>query len=541
MLFTFGEFTNTQTFWLFTLMLLTMALVIHLVQRNLFKDEVLLHFISMGMIAPMSIVGIGTAAAFLFGLSHFFFIWTPLFLIFLVTSFWYMRQGAIKPMREICKSLDQLSKGNLDAKIDSFWEKNRVKIGGTVFENKSNEIHSAVHELNSYIEMMQRMLAFVKSAGNGDLSQQLEQASEKDEITQALILMRDGLKEAAEDRQRRAWITDGIAQFAELLRKNTSSMSELSDAIISKLVKYTDSNQGGIFLLKKDENTGENILEMSGCYAYNRKKFHQKIIREGEGLVYTCYQEAEPIYLTDIPASYIAITSGLGTETPSALLLCPLKLNDEICGVLEIASFKEYPPHVRAFVEKITENIASAIISFKNHEHTLALLEKADFQALQMASQEEELRQNIEELQATQEAAERREADLAAAVKAAEDAQKKSSFHLANMNLLYKSLSEMTWLVEFDKNFNISECNEEAAQLFGLTRANALGLNLAKFITQDGLDKLRPAMLAGKTVHRENMVKDSTGHFLKAMYVPFVSDSGEFEKVVLIFVRQLEE
>ena len=88
---------------------------------------------------------------------------------------------------------------------------------------------------------------------------------------------------------------------------------------------------------EKEEN---RVLEMKACYAFDRKKFTEKQVCPGEGLVGTCYPKGEPIYMTEIPDEYITITSGLGDANPRALLICPLKVNDEIFGVIELASFQ---------------------------------------------------------------------------------------------------------------------------------------------------------------------------------------------------------
>lgn len=87
----------------------------------------------------------------------------------------------------------------------------------------------------------------------------------------------------------------------------------------------------------------------------------KKQIFSGEGLVGRAFQEGETIFLTDIPEDYIKIKSGLGENKPKNLLIVPLKVNEEINGIIEIASLKEILPHQIEFTEKICNSIASSL------------------------------------------------------------------------------------------------------------------------------------------------------------------------------------
>ena len=78
-------------------------------------------------------------------------------------------------------------------------------------------------------------------------------------------------------------------------------------------------------------------------------------------------------------------------------------VNEETQGILELASFKDFEPYQTQFVQKICENLASAIGNVRNSERTMGLLEESQELAEAMRAQEEEMRQNMEELEATQE------------------------------------------------------------------------------------------------------------------------------------------
>lgn len=293
---------------------------------------------------------------------------------------------------------------------------------GILPKDKLKEGHDEVGQmskaLNGLVQGLRDITDFTAAIGKGNFDVEFKPLSEEDTLGLSLLEMREELKNAKteeekrqEEIQQRNWSSQGVALFSDILRKNNDNLKILSYEIISNMVRYTNSNQGGIFLVN-DNDKNHIFLEMTACYAYDRQKFLQKQIEVGEGLVGRCYQEQEKIFLTDIPKDYIKITSGLGKDNPTCLLLIPLAYNNNVFGILEIASFNVFRDYEIEFIERIGENIAATISSAKANLQTVMLLEQSQQQAEEMASQEEEMRQNMEELRATQEQSARREEEL---------------------------------------------------------------------------------------------------------------------------------
>ncbi len=282
----------------------------------------------------------------------------------------------------------------------------------------SDEIGQMSKALGLVVNSLKEVSNFTQEIGKGNFSRGFTPLSDDDVLGHSLIEMRNELQFAkveeekrAEENRQRTWASQGMALFSDILRSNNDNLAQLSFEIISNMVKYTNSNQGGIFIL--NDNDHENLfLEMTACYAYDRQKFLKRRIESGEGLVGRCFQEKERILLTDIPSDYIKISSGLGEVTPNCLLLIPLAYNDRIFGIIEIASVNTYQSFEIEFMERIGESIAATISSVKSNIQTQMLLEQSQQQAEEMSAQEEEMRQNMEELRATQEQSARREQDL---------------------------------------------------------------------------------------------------------------------------------
>ena len=214
------------------------------------------------------------------------------------------------------------------------------------------------------------------------------------------------LQVAQEEEKKRQWTNEGLTQVAQLVREH-NDLSALADKLLSSTIKYIGANQGGLFIVHRGAE--ETTLGLAAAYAYERKKFIEKQIKPGEGLVGQAYLEQKCIYLKKVPERYVNITSGLGSAPPTALIIMPLQVNGEVEGVLELASFNPLSEHEINFLEKLGESVAVAVRNARINEQTRSLLEDTQQQAEEMRAAEEEMRQNMEELAATQEEMQRKE------------------------------------------------------------------------------------------------------------------------------------
>ena len=378
------------------ILVIVSLIIMFFLMRGLFRNSILYK------------IGISTAtviilAAFITGiqakLGPLHNIWSfPLMLILAIIAYVYISRTIKRPLLSIISHTKDISNGNLNVVIPDEDLKKKDEIG---------DISKAMKSLQ---EGLKKKAEFAKKIGEGSFDDTFERLSEADELGEALINMQKSLKDAREqdvlrkqEDAKRNWITEGQAKFAEILRQNDSEVDEFSYKIVSNMVTYMGINQGGLFILNDDE-ASDKFLELTACYAFDRRKYLDKRIEIGEGLVGTCFLEGETIYIREIPQDYIRITSGLGDENPSELLIVPLKLNEDIFGVMELASFSKFEKHHIEFAEKIGEIIASSISGLRISNRTAMLLEKSQQQAEEMRAQEEEMRQNMEELSATQEA-----------------------------------------------------------------------------------------------------------------------------------------
>ena len=178
--------------------------------------------------------------------------------------------------------------------------------------------------------------------------------------------MRNQMQLVKEQDQIRIWTTEGLSKFGEIIRKYQDNFDKLSESLISNVVNYVGAKVGGLFILEEEES--KTFLQLRAAYAYDRKKYLSKTVEIGEGIIGQCYLEAQTIYMAKVPNNYLSITSGLGGANPSSLLVIPLRTNEKIEGVLELASLKPFKPHEIEFLEKLGELLASSIVTVRTEK-----------------------------------------------------------------------------------------------------------------------------------------------------------------------------
>jgi PAS domain-containing protein len=399
-------------------------------------------------------------------------------------------------------------------------------------ETKNDEIGDMGDALNGFIDALRRTSEFAVEIGKGNYSSQYESLGEEDTLGNALLEMRQNLKKADEENRRRMvedeirnWTTKGLADFGDILRHNSDDMDKLSKNVMTHLVDYLKINQGAIYILNQ-KDTLHPFFEMKSAIAYNREKYLKKSFDLKEGLVGRCAFEKLPVYLKEIPENYINLKSGLGGSEPRFLLLVPLIFNENVLGVIEIASFDEIPKYQIEFVQTLGENIASTISNVAINEQTKHLLEESKLRGDELSAQEEELRQNMEELQATQEEAARREREMHLAIDAINNTL--GTIELNRSGLIVSINDNLLKLLKQDVSLFIGK---SFVDLFATTQIQKGEFNI-----------LWSSLQMGESCHFiSNYIAAENEVWLKHSFTPFKGNRGQLDKVINLVIDITEQ
>lgn len=382
-------------------------------------------------------------------------------------------------------------------------------------ENDDKIQESALFRIKSMYFKIQEITDFVSKLG--DKNYEFKYLSADGPIGSMLNQLSKKQSEYLEEERKRSWKNEGLAKFSELLRMDDKDINEFSYLILNNLIKYIGANQGGFFIEEDDENEDRRYMTLTACYAYERKKFVEARVYEGQGLIGQVMLEKTLLKLTDVPSDYVRITSGLGEATPSAILIVPLIVNEKFYGAIEIASFEIFEEYKIDFIIAVAENIASTVAAVKINDRTRKLLDQSQTMAQELQSREEEMRQNMEELQATQEEMERNKLEL---------------------DGVFGALNNSQGLVEFDQHGELIAANQMIQDITGYNNQE-LKQKPFLLLPKDNELEFWENLRNGKNIELELKTshKKHSELWLNANYSPVLDSEGTFKKVLVLLLN----
>jgi hypothetical protein len=141
--------------------------------------------------------------------------------------------------------------------------------------------------------------------------------------------------------------------------RQAKTEKEILQSGLQAICKQLDAGQGALYLTT--DNAGKRVVELNSGYALSIGESTVISYEFGEGLVGQAAAGGRTLYVDDIPEGYIKIISGLGSASPQYLLIVPMKKNEQVTGVIEIASFTPIIEDQRKFVEESAQLITDRL------------------------------------------------------------------------------------------------------------------------------------------------------------------------------------
>ena len=219
--------------------------------------------------------------------------------------------------------------------------------------------------------------------------------------------------------QTQSWIKTGMSELSQTMRGDMP-LSELAYQSVRYLATYTQSQIGALYFW----NDNENVLQLLGSYAYQRRKGLAQQFSLGEGLVGQAALEKQMILVTHLPEDYIFISSGLGYAPPHHLIVVPILYEGDIKGVIELGRIEAFDNQTMDLIGACADTIGLAMVVAQSNTETRQLLEQSQEQAKRLQLQQEELQQSNEELEERTMMLEQQRNEIAHTNKKLDEAQK---------------------------------------------------------------------------------------------------------------------
>ncbi|MBT2449762.1 HAMP domain-containing protein [Streptomyces sp. ISL-43] len=255
-----------------------------------------------------------------------------------------------------------------------------------------------VNELAGNLTRQVRAIAEVTSAvAEGDLTRSItvDASGEVAELKDNINSMVGSLRESTRANQEQDWLKSNLARISGLMQGHRD-LAVVAELVMDELTPLVAAQYGAFYLA--EDRPGGTVLTLVGAYGRPADAEEGTGFTLGESLVGQAARSHRIIATDQVPAGYV-ISSGLGHTTPGSLIILPIVVDDQVLGVIELASFTAFTPVHRDFLAQLMETIGANVNTIVANARTDELLGESQRLTGELQARSEELQVQQEELQ----------------------------------------------------------------------------------------------------------------------------------------------
>ncbi|MCM3884086.1 ATP-binding protein, partial [Frankia sp. R82] len=312
-------------------------------------------------------------------------------------------QGEIAELKDTVNTMvDQLS--SFAAEITRVgWEVGvEGKLGGQAtvagVAGTWKDLTDNVNQLATTLTIQLRAIGDVSTAvTRGDLTRSItveaegEVAELKDNINQMIARLR----ETTEVNAQQDWLKSNLARIGGKMQ-GQRDLYAVCQMIISEMAPAVGAQHGTVYLL--DFIEGDKLRYVAGYGSVPRRRSDGTFLF-GEGLIGQAALERNRIRVEHVPAGYLNIRSGLGEAPPCDLVVVPVVFENQVLGVIELASFTPFSELHLILVDQLVDTIGVVLNTIMANARTEELLAQSQRLTQELRSQSVELQRTNNELE----------------------------------------------------------------------------------------------------------------------------------------------
>ncbi|SFY48403.1 HAMP domain-containing protein [Streptomyces sp. F-1] len=256
-----------------------------------------------------------------------------------------------------------------------------------------------VNELAGNLTRQVRAIADVASAvAEGDLTRSItvDASGEVADLKDNINSMVESLRETTMANQEQDWLKTNLARISGLMQGHRD-LRVVAELIMDELVPQVSAQYGAFYLA--EEGAAGPELRLVGSYGRPDEDDRPERISFGRSLVGQAARSRRTIAVDELPPGYVTISSGLGQVVPTTLLLLPILFEEQVLGVIELASVTRFTAVQRDFLQQLVDTIGVNVNTIVANARTDELLEESQRLTSELQARSAELQARQEELQ----------------------------------------------------------------------------------------------------------------------------------------------
>ena len=262
------------------------------------------------------------------------------------------------------------------------------------------DLTANVNQLAANLTTQVRAIAEVATAvTQGDLTRSItvDVRGELADLKDNMNSMIGTLRATTEGGREQDWLKTNLARFSDMMQGQRDLLT-LGRMLLSELAPLVNAQQGVIYVVEAADDRGQRQLRHLAGYADSGGAPAARTLEFGQGLVGQVAAQGQLIQINDLPPGSVQIESGLLSAPPRSVIVIPVRFEDQIKAVVELASLDQFTASQRAFLEQLSGSIGIVLNTIEATMRTERLLSQSQQLAVELQAQQDELQQTNEEI-----------------------------------------------------------------------------------------------------------------------------------------------